>query len=139
MTNLVAFIDGSCFGNPGESGCGIVLRTEDGILLEQAGKYLGHSTNNIAEYQGLLHCLDLALKHRADSLTVYSDSQLLVNQINGSYRVKKPHLVELHVKVEDFIDRNKIRLTMHHIPREKNRDADRLARNAIRSHSDTNC
>jgi ribonuclease HI len=138
MMNLVAFIDGSCLGNPGESGCGIVLRTEDGTVLEKAGKYLGHSTNNIAEYQGLLYCLELALKHRADSLTVYSDSQLLVNQINGSYRVKKPHLMELHGKVENFIGRTNIRLTLHHIPREKNRDADGLARNAIRGHSDTN-
>jgi ribonuclease HI len=138
MMNLVAFIDGSCLGNPGESGCGIVLRTEEGIVLEQAGRYLGQSTNNIAEYQGLLHCLDLALKHGADSVTVYSDSQLLVNQINGSYRVKKPHLIDLHAKVEDFIDRHKIRLMIRHIPRENNRDADGLARSAIRSHSDTN-
>jgi ribonuclease HI len=133
--NLVGHIDGSCLGNPGEAGCGIVLKSEEGAVLEMTGRYLGHGTNNIAEYEGLLLCLDLALKHGADSLTVYSDSQLLVNQVKGSYRVKKPHLMELHHQITNFLDRNKIRFQIHYVPREKNRDADRLARDAIRNHS----
>jgi len=134
--NLIAHIDGSCLGNPGEAGCGIVLKSQDGAVLARSGRYLGHGTNNIAEYQGLLHCLDLALKHRADSLTVFSDSQLLVNQMNGSYRVKMPHLLELHDQIRNLIERNRIQFQIHYIPREKNREADHLARNAIRDHSD---
>jgi len=133
---LIAHIDGSCLGNPGEAGCGIVLETEDGDILEKSGRYLGHATNNIAEYQGLLHCLDLAWKRDAESLTVYSDSELLVNQINGNYRVKNARLMELHDEVMNLIDRNKIRFQIHYIPRGKNRDADRLAREAIRRHSE---
>jgi ribonuclease HI len=132
---LVAYIDGSSFGNPGESGCGIVLQRDDGTFLEEKGLYLGHATNNVAEYQGLLHCLEMAEEHGAIALTVFSDSQLLVNQMNGRYRVKKSHLVELHTKAIETLGRGKIRFDIQYIPREKNRDADRLARSAIRSHS----
>jgi ribonuclease HI len=133
--NGVAFIDGSCFGNPGESACGIVLKTESGEILEKAGVYLGRGTNNVAEYQGLLHCLDMAKRHGIDSLTVYSDSELMVNQVNGRYRIKKPHLAELHEQVRRALDGGSLRLQLRHIPRESNGDADGLARNAIRSRS----
>jgi ribonuclease HI len=135
--NLIAYIDGSSFGNPGESGCGIVLQSEEGTVLEQIGLYLGHATNNVAEYEGLLQCLNLARKYGAISLTVFSDSQLLVNQMNGSYRVKKAHLIELHERIKKILESAKVRFDIQYIPREKNRDADRLARNAIRSRSQT--
>jgi ribonuclease HI len=132
---LVAYIDGSSIGNPGESGCGIVLQRDDGTLLEKKGLYIGHATNNVAEYKGLLHCLEMAEKRGAVALTVFSDSQLLVNQMNGRYRVKKSHLAELHAKAIEALGRGKIRFNIQYISREKNRDADRLARSAIRSHS----
>ncbi len=131
----VAYIDGSCFGNPGESGCGVVLKTETGDLVERAGIYLGHATNNVAEYQGLLHCLEMAGRHGVESLTVYSDSELLVRQVNGRYRVKKPHLAELHDRVRAALAAGRLQFQIRHVPREQNNEADGLARQAIRSRS----
>ncbi|MDM7926047.1 MAG: ribonuclease HI family protein [bacterium] len=131
----VAYIDGSCFGNPGESGCGVVLKTEAGDPVEKAGVYLGHATNNVAEYQGLLLCLEMAGRHGAESLTVYSDSELLVRQVNGRYRVKKPHLAELLGQVRAALASGRFRFQIRHVPREQNNEADGLARQAIRSRS----
>ena len=132
---MLAYIDGSCVGNPGEAACGIVLKNEDGTILEQNGFYLGHGTNNVAEYEGLLHCLESARRYNAEILTVHSDSQLLVNQVNGRFRVKQQHLMELHKRVMESIGRGKLRFKIQYIPREENRGADRLARDAIRIHS----
>jgi ribonuclease HI len=129
---LVAYIDGSCFGNPGESGYGVVIQDEEGSILESRGCYIGEATNNVAEYRGLLGCLDLAVRWKPESLTVYSDSQLLVNQVNGFYRVKQPHLIKLHAQILDAIKHLSTRFAIHHIPREQNNAADGLARRSIR-------
>ena len=129
---VVAYIDGSSFGNPGESGYGVVLKNEEGIVLEIEGGYIGKATNNEAEYKGLLACLKLAKQHGIRALTVYSDSQLMVNQMKGIYRVKKPHLKEFHSQALEAITAGSIRFSIHHIPRDKNKEADGLARRAIR-------
>lgn len=132
----MAFIDGSSMGNPGEAGCGVLIKDEnDGILVE-AGRYIGRATNNAAEYRGLLTCLELSSRLGATTLTVYSDSELLVNQMRGTYRIKQPHLKELHSQAWDMIKSGSIQLRMIHISREKNREADALARRAIRLRSD---
>jgi ribonuclease HI len=135
--NLTAFIDGSCEGNPGESGCGAVFKDEQGSVVGSAGWYLGKGTNNTAEYQGLIRCLAHAKRLGTQKLVVYSDSQLLVNQVCGHYRVKKPHLAELHDTVQRSLRECGFRFEIHYIPREKNREADGLARRAIRTKSDT--
>jgi len=134
--NLKAFIDGSCFGNPGESGCSMVLKDDQNNVIEAAGWYLGHGTNNTAEYQGLIHCLRRAKYYGAKCLSVYSDSQLLVSQIRGNYRIKKSHLRDLQQEVENFLKENRVQLEISYIPREKNLEADGLARKAIRLQSD---
>jgi len=129
--NLRAYIDGSSTGNPGDAGYGIVLETEKGKILKEIGRYIGRATNNVAEYSGFLACLEMVQQYGACSLIVYSDSQLLVYQMKGIYRVKKPHLAELHAKAIDKIEKGQIDLDIRFIPREKNRRADGLARRAV--------
>jgi len=129
---LLAYIDGSSHGNPGESGYGVVLREQGGTVLEEWGVYLGHATNNVAEYSALIGCIEKAAKYQADSLSVYSDSQLLVHQVNGLYRVKKEHLKKLHKKVIELLKSVHFGVEIHYINREKNKEADKLARQAVR-------
>jgi len=133
---IIAYIDGSSFGNPGESGYGIVLKDEKGKVLDAIGRYIGETTNNVAEYRGLLGCLEMAKQRKAHSVIVYSDSQLVVNQMKGTYRIKKPHLRVLHSQALEAIQTGSIHFSIHHIPREKNRSADKLARRAIRLRSE---
>ena len=123
-----AWVDGASRGNPGEAGFGLLFR--HGKKLEEVCGFLGRTTNNVAEYAGLVAALTLAIEKQVDELTVYSDSQLLVRQILGQYRVRASHLVPIFLKVLQLrqqIDRFEIR----HVPREENRDADRLANQAI--------
>jgi ribonuclease HI len=133
---LNAYIDGSCIGNPGEAGYGVVLKNEDGDVLEAFGRYIGKATNNVAEYQGLLGCLDFARKYKARSLIVYSDSQLLVNQMRGHFRVKKSHLKILYHRTLEAIENGAIHFQIYYISREQNREADALARRAVRLRSE---
>lgn len=134
---MKAYIDGSSLGNPGESGFGVVLKDSSGAVVEEAGCYIGHATNNVAEYRGLLGCLEIVESYRPETLTVYSDSELLVRQVRGEYRVKHPHLKELHGRVLGMIRRASYVFEIHHIPREENAAADGLARKAIHGRSDT--
>lgn len=127
---LVAHIDGGSRGNPGPSGYGVVIEDEVGRPVAQLSEYLGKQTNNYAEYSGLLAALTYALKHGFKAMKVISDSELMVRQINGEYKVNSPALKELHaqaMKKLDQFDSFEIR----HVLREKNRDADRLANLAM--------
>lgn len=128
---LEAYIDGSSLGNPGEGGCGVILKTEEGTILEQKGWYLGRTTNNEAEYRGLLYCLELVQPYHPKSLVVYSDSELLVKQLHGKYKVRAKHLLELHQQVKRLLEQGGWQFQIQYVPREENREADRLARNAI--------
>lgn len=128
---LEAYIDGSSFGNPGEAGCGVVVKTEAGTILEQKGWYLGHTTNNEAEYRALLYCLELVQKYHPQSLVVYSDSELLVKQLHGQYKVRAKHLMDLHYQIKKILEQGGWQFQIQYVSREKNREADRLARNAI--------
>ncbi len=130
-----AFIDGSSLGNPGEAGYGVVLMDEEGRPLKIVGEYIGHATNNTAEYRGLIGCLQLARDAGIHSMTVYSDSQLLVRQMQGIYRIKQPHLRVMFEEIRKILDQTSIQLEMVHIPREKNEQADSLARRAVRLRS----
>jgi ribonuclease HI len=127
---LVAHIDGGARGNPGPAGFGVVLTDEAGQTVAELSEYLGKQTNNFAEYSGLLAALGYALRHGFPALKVFSDSELMVKQIKGQYKVNNPSLKELHGKARGMIDRlDSFAIT--HVLREKNRDADRLANQAM--------
>jgi len=129
-----ANIDGAARGNPGPAAYGVVIRRPDGATHESLGKYIGRTTNNVAEYYALIAALDYAVASGIKRLRVYSDSQLIVNQIKGIYKVKHPDLRPLHERakkqaatLESF--------TIQYVPREQNRDADDLANAALDSTS----
>ena len=121
-----AFIDGAARGNPGPAGAGVYIEAVDGRAAEELFEALGRATNNVAEYRALLLALARAGEMRAETVEILSDSLLLVQQINGVFKVKAAHLVPL---VSDAVRRAKEfrRFSIRHVPREKNRLADRLA------------
>ena len=123
-----AWIDGASRGNPGEAGFGVIVEA-DGETDEIAG-FLGRTTNNVAEYAGLVAALTFAERQGLENLTLFSDSQLLVRQLNGAYKVKAPHLIPIFLKVMK-LRRSITRCDIRHLPREQNRQADRLANTAI--------
>lgn len=123
---LTAFIDGAARGNPGAAGAGAYFPPVGERPAGEHFESLGVATNNEAEYRALLLALDEAKRARASQLTIYSDSQLLVEQINGRYRVKAENLKPLHA--EAVLRAKSFRsFSIAHVPREKNKQADRLA------------
>ena len=127
---LIAHIDGGARGNPGPAGFGVVIADEQGRKLAALSEYLGHQTNNYAEYSGLLAALRFAVKHPARALKVVSDSELLVKQLRGEYKVKNPALRELYSQARQLI-RELNWFSIQHVLREKNREADQLANAAM--------
>lgn len=127
---LVAHVDGGARGNPGPSGFGVVIEDEAGRPVARLSQYLGHRTNNYAEYMGLLAALDYTLKHGFKALQVISDSELMVRQIQGRYKVKSPVLLDLYQHAKSLI-RQLDWFRMEHTLREGNAEADRLANEAM--------
>lgn len=130
MKDLRFFIDGGSRGNPGESGYGIHIVDTTGATVADIFGYLGTQTNNFAEYHGLLEALKFARKQKLDRLTILSDSQLLVRQIRGIYRVKSPTLKPLHSEAMRMIAGFR-HFKIIHIPRKENIEADKLANLAM--------
>jgi probable phosphoglycerate mutase len=123
-------IDGASRGNPGEAGFGVSVAAADGAPLCGLYGYLGRATNNVAEYQALIHALRYALARGARRVRIFSDSELVVRQVQGTYRVKHPDMVTLHGEAKALMARfEEARLS--HVPRAKNREADRLANQAL--------
>jgi ribonuclease HI len=127
---LHAHIDGGARGNPGPAGYGVVLQDESGRKVAALSEYLGHQTNNFAEYQGLIAALEYALKRGPKALKVISDSELLVRQIKGIYKVKNATLQDLHARAQELIAKLEW-FSIGHALREQNREADRLANEAM--------
>jgi probable phosphoglycerate mutase len=127
---IVAYIDGGARGNPGPAGYGVRIERPDGTLVEEFSGSIGVATNNVAEYRGLLAALEYALAHGYTSITVRSDSLLLVKQMRGEYRVKHPGLQPLHQAAKTLAARFK-RASFEHVGRALNAHADRLANAAM--------
>ena len=124
------YTDGACRGNPGQGGAGAVLMDERGEIVATVRRSLGLCTNNIAEYRALILGLEEALKKRYGRLNIFLDSELLVNQIKGSYKVKNENLKILMLEVRkllSYFDSYKV----EHIDRSQNHMADKLANEAI--------
>jgi ribonuclease HI len=125
-----AYIDGGSRGNPGPAGYGVQIVDGDGQVLAELYQALGHTTNNVAEYQGLLAALAWALDRGVKPLHIRSDSELLVRQLKGEYRVKNPGLQPLYQEARERVARIG-KVTFEHVRRELNREADRLANLAM--------
>jgi ribonuclease HI len=128
--HLIAHTDGGARGNPGPAGYGVVIHDARGRKVAALSQYLGKQTNNFAEYQALIAALEYAVEHDPKALKVVSDSELLVRQIKGIYKVKEPTLRELHARARQLI--NKLEwFDIEHVLRGHNREADDLANEAM--------
>ena len=123
-------IDGASRGNPGEAAFGVHVTTPAGDEVAALYGYLGRASNNVAEYQALLHALRYAIGRGAKRLRIFSDSELVVKQMSGQYRVKHPDMQTLHREAQ-ALRRRFERVDIAHVRREQNKDADRLANQAL--------
>lgn len=129
MKEWHVYIDGASLGNPGHSGAGIVAFDDEGNEVWREAVYLGTMTNNMAEYEALVRAVLRAAEARIESLHIYTDSELVANQWNGSYRVRNKRLMAYLIEAK-ALTRGIPGVRVRHIPREKNRIADRLAKQA---------
>ncbi len=128
---ILIYIDGGSRGNPGPAACAAVLKSaDDGQTVLDQGKFLGHATNNVAEYEGLLLGLELARQLKAADIEIRSDSELLVKQMLGVYRVKNPALRDLFDQAQDAIAPF-AGVEIRHIRRELNSEADALCNQTL--------
>ena len=127
---LLSYTDGAARGNPGPAGAGAILRDAEGTVVAEIAEPLGHATNNVAEWTAVRRAVEEALRLGATHLDLRMDSELVARQISGIYRVKHPDLKPIHAAVMDML-RSLDGYTVGHVPRELNKDADRLSNVAI--------
>jgi ribonuclease HI len=127
---LIAHSDGGARGNPGPAGYGVVIHDSKGNKVAALSEFLGKQTNNFAEYQALIAALEYAVAHSPKALRVISDSELLVRQIKGIYKVKEPTLRDLHGRATQLISQLEW-FDIQHVLRGHNREADQLANEAM--------
>jgi len=125
-----AHVDGGARGNPGPAGYGVAIQDASGHPIAELSEYLGHRTNNYAEYQGLLAALRYATEHQIKALKVISDSELMVRQMKGIYKVRHPDLRKLYDEAQQLVRRLE-HFEISHALREQNKTADRLANQAM--------
>lgn len=127
---ITANVDGGARGNPGPAAYGVVIRNSKGEIIAELSQYLGHHTNNFAEYSGLIAALEYAVREKHSSLKVISDSELMVRQMKGIYRVSNASLKELYLRAQSLVRKLEL-FSIDHALREKNRDADQLVNRVL--------
>ena len=127
---VVAFVDGASRGNPGEAGCGVVFKDAEGATLAELSRPLGEATNNVAEYEAFITAVEEAVRRGWLDLKVFADSELMVRQLTGVYRVRNPGLKNLYDKALSLC-RALERWSIEHVGRGGNVRADELANHAI--------
>ncbi|MGI6129085.1 MAG: ribonuclease HI family protein [bacterium] len=127
---VIVHTDGASRGNPGPAAVGIVITDENGTVLVELSEYIGETTNNVAEYRALLRGLQEAVRLNAKEVLIYGDSQLMIKQMNGEYRVRHPNLVPLYNDARNMV-RSLGQVSFTYVPRSKNTRADELANQAL--------
>ena len=130
MSRMIVNVDGGARGNPGPAAVGAVLRTEDGEVVAERGERIGVATNNVAEYRALLLGVELAREHGASELEVIGDSELIVKQVRGQYKVKNADLKPLHAQAKAALA-GVGKWSIRHVRREHNSYADELVNRAL--------
>jgi ribonuclease HI len=130
MSKVIVNVDGGARGNPGPAAIGVVVRDGDGGILEEHGEKIGRATNNVAEYKALLRGIELAAAHGAAELELIGDSELVVRQVEGRYKVKDATMRELHAEVKRMLADFES-WSIRHVRREHNSEADRLVNEAL--------
>jgi ribonuclease HI len=130
MGKLTVNVDGGARGNPGPAAIGVVVRNDDGAIVEAMGETIGAQTNNVAEYRALIRGIELALAHGATEVELIGDSQLIVRQIEGRYKVKHAAMKDLHAEAKKLLA-NFDNWSIRDVRREQNADADRLVNEAL--------
>ena len=137
MQTITIHTDGGARGNPGPAGIGAVIVGADGKVLKEVSKFLGTQTNNFAEYQAVIEALEAtkklfgAAKLKETHVNLFLDSELVVRQLNGLYQIKEPTLFPQFIKIHNLRVKDFPHVTFSHVPREKNKGADRLANEAM--------
>jgi probable phosphoglycerate mutase len=129
-SQVTLFADGGSRGNPGPAAGGAVLVDARGVVLQEVGVYIGRATNNVAEWRGLIAGLSAALNAGVEELSVRLDSELVVRQLTGVYRVKHPDLIPLHKTARALLGKFKS-IDIAHVPRAKNKEADAVVNRVL--------
>lgn len=129
---LSVYTDGGARGNPGPAAIGIVVKDDKGKVVKEIGKYIGKTTNNEAEYRALINGLDSILEKDVDTVSCFLDSQLVVKQLNGEFKVKNANIKRFWNEVKR-LERNFKKISYNHIERSKNSEADALVNEVLDS------
>ncbi|MGM0471603.1 MAG: ribonuclease HI family protein [Bacillota bacterium] len=134
MSKLNIYTDGASRGNPGPAGIGVVILDDSNNCQARIADYIGRATNNEAEYQAIITALEAAVNYEVDEIDLYSDSQLVVKQVTGEYQVRSEKLKPYYQQIKKLLSQLSD-CRFHHLPREENQEADKLANRGIDEHN----